>query len=219
MVVEYQSVSVSVFVSASVSVSVSKLKMHLHGCNSHWKLFSKGHFSVSASTRKLNPIDCECQYGASMVEEWSGHHSSFTEQVHTVQHQVMLTGTHGRGVHILHAFTATIATASLCSLLSQVSYPAHSSGPTTALPGGIVSVCRHLWSIHGSLPAHFSYTAQILYCMLKCSASHQRTICKIDSNRFHCWAELLREYWPKLLKGCRHDVEPNDCKMALCTRP
>jgi hypothetical protein len=71
---------------------------------------------------------------------------------------------------------ATIATAGLSSLLSQITYTANSSrGPTAARPGGFVCVCQHLPSIRGPLPAHFSYTIQIPYYMSIWLAGHRLT--------------------------------------------
>jgi len=146
-----------------VVVSLSKLETLLHSCNSNWRHFSEG-LSSSGSPRKLKPVDCGSPYTASRVEEGLlslNVHSEGT--IHTVQLR-KLPRSYSRGVRSLCGFLATIANAGLLSRL-QITYPAHCSGPTAALTGGFLCVCRYLPRICGPLPAHFLYTIQntILY--------------------------------------------------------
>jgi len=114
-------------------------------------------------------------------------------KVHTVQ-LTKLPRPHSR-VHRLLGFMATIATTDLLTLLSQITYPAHSSGRlTVALPGGFVCVCRYLPSIRGPSPAHFLYTIPIPYCMSIGLAGHRVTCYEIASNtsrRCQCSPELI----------------------------
>jgi len=146
---EYVSVSVLVL----VLVLVSKLETLFHSCNSNWRHFSEGHSWVSASPRKLIPVNRRSPYVASRVEEWGCRHWRFRVKVHTLQ-LIKLPRSHSWGVHTLLGFMATITTAGLSSL-SQITYPAHCRGQTATLPGGFVCVCRHLPSIRDPLPTHF----------------------------------------------------------------
>jgi hypothetical protein len=78
---------------------------------------------------------------ASQVEEGL---SSLNVQGEGTIHNVQLTQLpcpHSRGVRRLRGFMPTIVTAGLSSL-SQITYPAHSSGgPTAVLLGGFMCVC------------------------------------------------------------------------------
>jgi len=64
-------------------------------------------------------------------------HWRFRVIVPTVWLLVVLPCSHSRRVHKLDGFMATIATAGL-STLSQITYPAHCSGPTATIPWGFV---------------------------------------------------------------------------------
>jgi len=72
--------------------------------------------SVSASPRKLNPVDHGFPYPAFRVEEWGCRNWRFRVKVYTVQLLKELPRPHSRGLHRCRGFMATIATASLSSL-------------------------------------------------------------------------------------------------------
>jgi len=145
--------------------------------------FSGGLSSFSDSPRKHIPVDRGSPYTASQVEDWGCRHWRFRVKVHIVQLLVVLPHPHSRGVHRLSGFMATIATSGLSSL-PQITYTAQWSWPSTAVPGGFVSVCRHLPIIGSPLPTHFSETIQIPYCMSICLAGHQLTCDEIASKTF-----------------------------------
>jgi len=140
---------------------------------------------------------------------------------------------------------ATIATAGLSSL-SQITYPAHSSGrPTAVLPGGFVCLPtspKYPRSITHQL--HIDYPNTILYVdllgfatgwpvtkLLRMHSDLDPSSSEgVDPNSswwWRCWPELLRGCWSELhrgclselLRGCWHDVDPNSCQTALRTRP
>jgi len=130
-------------------VSGLKLETLPHSCNWNWRRSSVGHFTVSASTGKLNPVHGGSLHVSSHVEESSHCHWKFRAKVHIVQLLTNLPHPHTTGVHSLHRFMATIATAGLSSM-SLIKSRVHSSRSTVALPGGFVCLPtspKYPWSI------------------------------------------------------------------------